>query len=140
LPPDSEPDYRSFVYQDPLYQRFDETNNLEILDSPDDRDRTFHYCAIWDNGATDPSKVRRNSERPDATTCVFAELAMGFIGKCGCEPAHRACLGGPNQGMICGEDDSVCGEGGVCDACPLWGGVTTEEEMFAILGAYYVLD
>lgn len=36
------------------------------------------------------------------------------------------------QGMIC--------NGGVCDACPVWGGVTTEEEMFGVLGAYYVVD
>ena len=30
------------------------------------------------------------------------------------------------------------GEGGTCDACPLGGGVTTEEEMFILLGSYYV--
>ncbi|TFH32142.1 MAG: hypothetical protein E4H00_02040 [Myxococcales bacterium] len=138
--PDREPDYRSFFYQDPLYQRFNETNNLEILDSADDRDRTFRYCAIWDNGATDPAKVRRHSERPDAATCAFGEIAPEFVGPCGCAPELRACLGGPDQGMICGEDDSACGEGGVCDACPVWGGVTTEEEMFGILGAFYVND
>lgn len=138
--PDREPNYRSFFYQDPLYQRFDETNNLEILDSSDDRDRTFRYCAIWDNGATDPAKVRRHSERPDANTCAFGEIAPEFVGPCGCPPELRECLGGPDQGMICGEDDSACGEGGVCDACPVWGGVTTEEEMFGILGAFYVKD
>ncbi len=34
--------------------------------------------------------------------------------------------------------DSVPGAGdGVCDACPLVGGVTTEDEMFAILGDYF---
>ena len=27
---------------------------------------------------------------------------------------------------------------GVCDACPAGGGVTTEEEMFLLLGSYYV--
>ncbi len=138
-PPEREPDYRSFFYQDPLYQRFDATNNLEILDSPDERDRTFRYCAIWDNGATDPMEVRRHSERPDATTCRFADFTDFLMG-CGCEPELRACLGGPNQGMICGEDDSACGQGGVCDACPVWGGVTTEEEMFGVLGAYYVIE
>ena len=136
--PDREPDYRSFVYQDPLYQRFDEDNALE-LDSPEARDRTFRYCAVWDNGATDPQKVRKHSGRPDANTCAFGDFT-DFIGQCGCEPEDRACLGGPNQGMICNGEDSVCGDGGVCDACPVWGGVTTEEEMFAVLGAYYVID
>lgn len=136
--PDREPDYQSFFYQDPLYQRFDENNNLE-LDSPDERDRTFHYCAIWDNGATNPQEVRKHSDRPDANTCGFG-AANDFVGECGCQPEERACLGGLNQGTICDGDDSVCGAGGVCDACPVWGGVTTEEEMFGILGAYYVID
>lgn len=135
--PDREPDYQSFFYQDPLYQRFDETNNL-ALDSEEENDRTFRYCAIWDNGATNPKEVRKNSNRPDANTCVFGDL-VDFVGPCGCPPEDRACLGGPNQGMACGGDDAACGEAGVCDACPVWGGVTTEEEMFGILGAYYVV-
>jgi len=28
----------------------------------------------------------------------------------------------------------------VCHACPIWGGVTTEEEMFGVLGAFYVIE
>jgi hypothetical protein len=138
-PPERESDYRSFIYQDPLYQRFDEKNNIELLDSTDPDDRTFHYCAIWDNGEADPQAVRKNSDRPDAGSCQFGEV-NDFVGRCGCEPADLACLGGPNQGMACNGDDSVCGAGGVCDACPVWGGVTTEEEMFGIIGAFYVLD
>ncbi|MBW1907073.1 MAG: hypothetical protein JRJ24_17580 [Deltaproteobacteria bacterium] len=138
-PADRDPDYRSFQYQDPLYQRFG-ADELIALDDPDPDSRTFRYCAVFDNGAEDPTTVRRNSTRPDAQTCAFAELAGGFISQCGCEPEFRACLGGPNQGAICGDDDAFCGEGGVCDACPLSGGVTTEDEMFVILGAYYVVD
>ena len=38
--------------------------------------------------------------------------------------------------MLCGGDDAMCGQG-VCDACPLKGGITTEDEMFAILGSWY---
>jgi hypothetical protein len=35
--------------------------------------------------------------------------------------------------------DSSLGLGdGVCDACPLEGGVTTEDEMYIMLGLYYV--
>ena len=135
--PERAPDYRSFFYQDPLYQRFDAENNLELLDSPNEEDRTFCYCATWDNGETNAEEVRKHSERPDANTCAFG-AANSFVGECGCDPAERACLGGPNQGMACNGDDSLCGAGGVCDACPVWGGATTEEEMFGILGAYYV--
>lgn len=110
------------------------------FDDPDPNRRTLRYCTVFDNGAEDPATVRRNSNRPDAATCEFAEQSGGFIPPCGCEPESRACLGGPNQGAICGEDDGACGEGGVCDACPLAGGVTTEDEMFAILGAYYLIN
>ncbi len=28
---------------------------------------------------------------------------------------------------------------GICDACPLRGGVTTEDEMFILLGAFYIV-
>ena len=137
--PERDPDYRSFTYQDPLYQRFDESNALR-LDSEDSRERTFRYCAIYDNGATNASEVRRHSTRARSDACSFAERARGFIGECGCDAELRACFGGPNQGLACNGDDAICGEGGTCDACPVWGGVTTEEEVFAILGSYYVIE
>ena len=137
LPPERTPDYRSFTYQDPLYQRFDDSNVVR-LDSSDPRERTYRYCAIFDNGATNPEEVRRHSTRAQSEACIFGERAGGIIGPCGCDPEFRACYGGEDQGLACNGDDSVCGEGGVCDACPVWGGVTTEEEMFGILGAYYV--
>ena len=142
--PQREPDYVNFDYADPLYQRFRGDDILEF-DSSDERDRTFKYCARWENGSSNPEEVRRESTKPDAETCefldIFAPLAQQggfFFYTCGCEPEERACYGGPNQGMSCNGDDSVCGGGGVCDACPVGGGVTTEEEMFILLGSYYV--
>jgi hypothetical protein len=139
LPPgDREADYRSFVYDDPLNQRFGEDRVL-AFDGPDPDDRTFRYCAVFDNGAVDPTTVRRHSERPDAETCAFADAAGGFIAPCGCAPEERVCLGGPEQGSVCGGSDSACSGGGVCDACPLAGGITTEEEMFAVIGSYFVI-
>jgi len=142
--PDTEPDYLSFDYADPLYQRFVGENILDF-DSENAEDRTFRYCAVFDNGESNPEEVRRESKKPDAETCdfldIFAPLASsrGFdFFTCGCEPEDRACFGGPNESMPCNGDDSVCGEGGICDACPLGGGVTTEEEMFLLLGSYYV--
>lgn len=139
-----EADYMSFDYEDPLYQRFS-GDAIMAFDSPNVEDRTFRYCALWDNGETVPSEVRRESTKPDADTCnfvaQFAPLASQAglnLFACGCAPADRSCLGGPNQGMACNGDNAVCGEGGVCDACPVGGGVTTEEEMFILLGSYYV--
>ncbi|MBT8453193.1 MAG: hypothetical protein KJO40_14605 [Deltaproteobacteria bacterium] len=137
-PTDREPNYRSFVYDDPLNQIFGEGNTF-ALNGSEDSERTFRYCAIFDNGEADPMTVRRNSNRPDAVTCEFAEAAGGFIANCGCTPEERECLGGESQGMLCGDDDGVCGAGGICDACPLAGGVTTEDEMFAVLASYYLV-
>lgn len=144
--PTRAPEYESYDYEDPLYQRFGEDKRLELDSaSPDDADRTFIYCAFWDNGEYDPAEVRRNSIQPDAETCdfvgTFAPLAQqrGLnLFACGCEADERSCFGGENEGMACNGDDSLCGEGGICDACPLGGGVTTEEEMFLLLGSYYV--
>jgi hypothetical protein len=143
-PNDREADYKSYDYADPLYQRFIGEGVLSF-DSANGEDRTFKYCAVWDNGESNPDEVRRESIKPDAETCSFvanfAPLANQnglALFTCGCEPEERSCFGGPNQGMACNGDDSVCGEGGVCDACPAGGGVTTEEEMFILAGSYYV--
>ncbi|KPK17080.1 MAG: hypothetical protein AMJ62_02320 [Myxococcales bacterium SG8_38] len=141
--PDREPDYVSFDYADPVYQRFS-GDSIPSFDSPNLEDRTFAFCAVWDNGESSPEEVRRDSNKPEAETCDFVETFASLVPEqfrfftCGCEPEERSCFGGPNEGMPCDGDDSVCGEGGACDACPLGGGVTTEEEMFILLGSYYV--
>jgi len=101
------------------------------LDSDDPLARSYKFCARYDNGATDPSEVRRRSNAPDrSTTCGNAEVA---------------CLGGPKKAQKCGGVDAACdsspGAGdGVCDACPLRGGVTTDDEMFILLGSYYCVE
>lgn len=144
LPPEREPEYTSFDYEDPLYQRF-VGDEILSFDSANPEDRTFRYCAVYDNGERNPTEVRRNSLRPEAETCdfvagiaQFAQAAGFTVFGCGCAEEDRSCFGGPNEGVSCNGDDSVCGDGGVCDACPVAGGVTTEEEMFLLLGSYYV--
>ncbi len=141
--PITEPDYVNFDYADPLYQRFIGEDVMRF-DSENVEDRTFRYCAVWDNGESNPEEVRLESNRPEAETCNFLDTFLPLVTQrgfsfftCGCEEAQRACYGGSNQGMLCGGDDSVCGSG-VCDACPLGGGVTTEEEMFILLGSYFI--
>jgi hypothetical protein len=124
-----------------------------ILDSPDPAQRRFKFCSIYDNGATDPLEVKRNSTSPIPPQ--FGNLAPG--GKCyyagfggSMVDTGISCLAGPKKGQECrsdpsGEwdgDNSVCdsspGSGdGICDACPLTGGVTTDDEMFILLGSYY---
>jgi hypothetical protein len=60
----------------------------------------------------------------------------------GCLPADLACVGGPHQGEHCQGNAALCDSSpglgdGICDACTLHGGVTTDDEMFIMLGSYY---
>jgi hypothetical protein len=129
LPPSSAPDYKSQLYDDPLYTYYEPPNDYS---SASVEDRTLKACAVYDNGADNPLEVKRESTKPNTPACDF------FLASCGCAAADRVCLGGENEGTRCNGDDSVCGEGGLCDACPLLGGVTTDDEMFIPLGSYFV--
>jgi len=109
------------------------------LDSPNDADRTYKFCAVFDNGSTPESpSVKRQSTSPIPTP-IFG-FALGGP----CSDNRVTCMAGPNQGELCfGQPSSFCdtapGAGdGECDACPLGGGTTTEDEMFLLLGDYYV--
>jgi hypothetical protein len=123
-----------------------------VLDDPDPAQRRFKFCAIYDNGKSDPLEVKRNSTSP--VPPQFGNLAPG--GKCHYSffgtviDGGISCLNGPRKGQECRTDPegtwdgdhSVCdsspGAGdGICDACPLLGGVTTDDEMFVALGIYY---
>lgn len=128
-PPERASDYLSRLYDDPVYSYYEPP--LEY-DGEGDAERTFKACARYDNGADDPAEVKRESTKPNTPTCSFP------LAHCGCAVGDLACFGGANQGMSCGGDDAVCGDGGICDACPVWGGVTTDDEMFIPLGSYFV--
>jgi hypothetical protein len=128
--PQGASDYTSRLYDDPLYTYYEPP--LEY-DGADVSARTFKACAVYDNGADNPAEVKRESTKPNTPTCNVPVVAH-----CGCPEQDRACFGGPNQGMSCGGDDSVCGDGGLCDACPVWGGITTVDEMFIPLGSYFI--
>ena len=78
--------------------------------------------------------MKRESTKPNTPTCSFP------FANCGCGDGQRVCLGGAMQGLACGGDDSACGADGICDACPLYGGVTTDDEMFIPLGSYFVAE
>jgi hypothetical protein len=121
-------------YSDPTMLRFDPPM---ALDATDDDARTFLFCALYDNGATQPDHVKRRSTSPDPP------FGTGFLGG-PCSDTEVACVTGPKQGQRCNGDDRLCDSApgaadGVCDACPVKGGVTTEDEMFILLGSYYVV-
>jgi hypothetical protein len=122
------------------------------LDDPNPANRRFKFCSIYDNGKTDPLEVKRNSTSPIPPPPFF-DVAPG--GRCyynfgGLVDAGISCLNGPRKGQECRSDPSGTWDGnhsvcdsspgvgdGICDACPLQGGLTTDDEMFILLGAYY---
>ena len=121
-----DPDYTSTIYNDPLYLVFDES--LKFNDS-DEKTRTIKFCAVFDNGADYPELLKRRSQLTEGASA--------------CNPNEMRCLNGPNHNTLCGGNHSACdsteGAGdGNCDACVVKGGVTTEDEMFILLGSYYV--
>ena len=131
---DCGPDPRSPVftttdYADPARVRYDPPLPL---DAPAARDRTFKFCALYDNGHTDPSKVKRKSTAP-ILSLGFCNGVVHYDLDC-C--ADLRCIG-PSAGTPCSSDAGCGGVAGSCDACTLYGGVTTVDEMFILTGSYY---
>jgi hypothetical protein len=119
--------YENFSYSDPEYTRYEP---WVTFDDPDPAARTLEYCAIFNNGlkkdgSPDINLVTRLSRLPERSkkctpvACVAGKVAAACAN-------HRDCDSAP------GKDD------GDCDACPILGGQTTENEMF-VLEPWYVL-
>ena len=123
-PNDREPIYISTIYDDPVDMVFE--NPIPHMENKKE-DRTYKYCAVFDNGKTDIADVKRWSKSKGISRCNLNDTK---------------CIGGPNQGKVCAGKNAVCdsseGAGdGDCDACLLKGGFTTEDEMFIFLGSFY---
>jgi hypothetical protein len=123
--------YTSLTYADPAVARFDPPLRLGGAGSSDAA-RTLTYCSLYDNGAGDPSEVKRRSTSP-RPTAGFPGGPCGQPVACTSGRVGAACGGGGDASC-----DSTPGAGdGECDACPVAFGTTTDDEMFVILGAYY---
>tara|TARA_B100001093_G_C26799847_1_gene1002855 strand:+ start:280 stop:1920 length:1641 start_codon:yes stop_codon:yes gene_type:complete len=128
--------YENFLYNDPTDKAF--SPPLEF-DSDDPAERTLRYCALFNNGvssdgAPDIETVTRYSRMPDSVNipgvpgaCYPTACVAGKVG--------ADCLG-PDDSDAC---DSAPGAGdGWCDACPITGGESTENEMMLLLGDVYI--
>src|SRR5262249_59245907 len=122
--------YQSFVYNDPVDLIFDPPL---AFDSANPAQRRLHYCSLYNNGvAADGS--------PDPTTVTRASRVppQGFQ----CNP--MACVSGKIGANCFGAgDDRRCDSAqgardGSCDACPITGGESTGNELFILIGSYYV--
>ncbi len=103
-----------------------------------EEDRVLTFCALYDNGYTNPDEVKRRSTSPPPP---FAFPGIG--GPCE-TPTHCTAgrIGSECSGRLLAARHASCNttpesSDGVCDACPLQGGVTTEDEMFILLGYTY---
>ncbi|MBY0277439.1 hypothetical protein K2Z84_19075 [Candidatus Binatia bacterium] len=133
--PDGTQIYETSSFSDPTQQRYDPPL---AFDSPDPAERTVRYCGTYNNGikadgSPDTELVTRLSRIPAS--------AKGQIGGT-CKPV--ACTAG-KVGAACNgaDDDASCdssaGAGdGECDACPITGGESTQNEMFVLFGAQYI--
>ena len=125
--PDGTRFYESLSYSDPLTFEFEPAL---LLDSEIKAERTFRYCATFNNGVgsnglPDTETVTRLSRMPARATCAPTHCAAGKVG----DPC-----GGADDDATC---DTAPGAGdGWCDACPITRGVTTEDEMFLISPTY----
>lgn len=129
--PDGNQIYEALDYSDPTQQRYDPPL---AFDDPNPARRTVRYCAVFNNGvrpdgSPDVERVTRASRVP--------ESAQQFIGKC----TPVACVAGKVAAACTtnADCDTTAGAGdGFCDACPITGGESTQNEMFVLFGAQYI--
>jgi hypothetical protein len=119
--------YESFAYDEPLDKLF---SPHMVFNSPDPADRTLEYCSTYNNGVNADGSfnldtVTRASFRPaNASDCQPIACVTGKVA--------AACSGA--------DDDASCdsepgAKDGWCDACAITSGLTSDDEMFVLLGA-----
>jgi hypothetical protein len=114
--------YTSLTYADPLILSFDPPRRFGGAHSVA-QERTVTYCALYDNGFANPTEVKRRSRLPsNAAACRPTHCAEGVVG--------RTCA-------FDAQCDSSPGAGdGDCDACTVGFGISTDDEMFVLIGSY----
>ena len=120
--------YENFIYNDPPDKTFDPP----LVFNAGDR---LHYCALYNNGVTsdgspDPTLVTRASHvppnAPSFSHCTPEKCVAGKMNPPASCTTDQDCDTGP------GAHD------GICDACEIVGGESTENEMFILIGNYFV--
>ncbi len=135
--------YRSTEYNDPVQLDF---SPEVVLDNPDPATRTYHYCATYDNGATNIDEVKRQSTSPvppppfPSYRCrnnPFDFVDRMPVGCVSGKPGQMCSTANTKEARDRSCDSAPGANDGLCDACNLTGGVTTEDEMFILIGYYY---
>jgi len=114
--------YTSLTYSDPLVLTYDPPKLFGAAGSSAAQ-RTLTYCALYDNGYSNPLTVKRRSQTPtNGSPCKPTNCTAGLV--------EDACTSNSDCNSTPGTTD------GVCDACPVGFGVTTEDEMFVLAGSH----
>lgn len=127
--------YYSTVYNDPLQLAVDPP----ILFTGNGSQRRFLFCSLFDNGAAPTSPpVKRQSTSPETPFAVGGPCVDDEKSCISPDPAKHGvlCANKPDPDRFC--DSSPGAFDGLCDACPVKGGFTTEDEMFIQLGNFFV--
>jgi len=124
--------YYSTEYTDPVQLDFEPP--MLFADADPDM-RRFRYCSVYDNGSTEESPAVHAKSTSNSGFCFDPFFPPA--------DTNRYCLAGPLRGEVCTGDaecDSAPGEGdGVCDeVCSVRGGVKTTDEMFIMLGSFFL--
>ncbi|MBX3028119.1 hypothetical protein KF840_24795 [bacterium] len=137
--PDASLLYTSFIYNDPIVLQFAPPRALGGTHSVP-AERSLTYCALYDNGYVNPDTVKRKSTSPPTPLGIPGVLGGPCTKPTACTAGQ---IGAPCSGATAPQMNASCdstpGAGdGLCDACPLLGGVTTEDEMFLFMGSFFV--
>jgi len=116
--------YTTLTYADPLVLQF-QPSHMFAPAGASPAARTLTYCALYDNGFSDPRDVKRRSLNPtNGIPCQPTNCAEGRLGE---------------RCTTDAQCDSTPGVGdGFCDACTAGFGVTSDDEMFVLTGSYFI--
>jgi hypothetical protein len=121
--------YSTTTYADPLILALHPPLRLGGRYSTDE-ERTLTYCGLYDNGFANPDEVKRRSTAPERSACTPTHCADGMVGV--------PCGGGSSIERDRSCDSSPGAGDGLCDACRVGFGVTTDDEMFVLVGSYVI--
>ncbi len=129
--------YVSRIYNDPVQLRFDPPLVFPGRGSPAE-ERTLTYCALYDNGFSDPAEVKTRATSPPPPSPFAPGGPCTLPTHCTEGKVEEPCRRSLDEDTRNASCDTSPGAGdGFCDACPVLGGVTTEDEMFILMGQFY---
>ena len=137
LPEPTPPIMVTTEYNDPAQLIF---KTPLALDGDDPASRRFKFCSIYDNGHTDPATVKRNSTSPVVLLggkCFSSPPRPGQTHLLRQSQERRRKRQSPATATTASATARRARTTACATPAPLRGGVSTEDEMFILIGSYY---